>query len=445
MKINYPAELDKLASYFSCANPLYIVGGFVRDSIMDRSSQGDIDLSSAVVPQELISMLKDSPFKLSTASKRLGTIIIHGSLNYEYTTFRIDSYPDKSGEHIPNNVIFCDDITVDAKRRDFRCNAIYYDINNQKLVDPLDGIVDIHNKILSTCMPPQVTLSQDGLRIMRLFRFCCQLDFDIDRSTLAAASDNVLLLKDIATERITGELNRLLDCDNCYYGLSLMNTSGVLKMILPQLADNDKTPQNPKYHRYDVLDHIFKTVQNSPKNIRLAALMHDIAKTYCLNKYGNMYLHAKVGADMTLAILSDLKYPVNVIKKTVRLVQNHMFNMDRSAKTHTCKTFVLKNFDILPDIIALKKADSLSSGFDYDCNNIQVLQDIYDDAIALNLPTQVRNLAINGNDLIKIGYSSLAIGKTLKEMLEMCFTQQLPNQKDCLIEWATKHYNNTKD
>ena len=153
-----------------------------------------------------------------------------GKYSYEYTAFRVDSYPSGSGVHSPVSVRFTDDILQDAKRRDFKCNAVYYDLSQEKLVDPLGGIVDIKNGILSTADAPDITLGQDGLRIMRMIRFVSTLGYGVEEQTLASAKKLAAGLNDISVERIREELDKILAGDNCRKALELLNEIGALKI-----------------------------------------------------------------------------------------------------------------------------------------------------------------------------------------------------------------------
>ncbi|MEG1608259.1 MAG: HD domain-containing protein [Clostridia bacterium] len=449
MNITYPQELARLASYFPPQQPLFIVGGFVRDCIIKSTAlddkvapkcSGDIDIASALTPDQLLKALDGSPFVASPASARLGTMIIHGEKSYEYTTFRADSYPVDDGAHTPLDVTFCNSVDIDASRRDFKCNAIYYDILADKLIDPLGGIEDIKTKTLSTCLAPSTTLAQDGLRIMRLFRFCATLEFSIAPDTYDGARDNINRLLNISPERIASELNLILNADNCFNVLCLLNNSGVLNIILPELADNDGVFQNPKFHKFDVLTHSFWTTQYCPKAIRIAGLLHDVAKTFCQKRDGNMCLHAFEGAKMTEQILLRLKYPTKTIRHISRLVATHMYDLNGDARESKIRTFVANNFDIIDDIIALKIADGKATGFEFNNFAVQKLLNAKQLILSRHLPVDVHCLAINGDDLRSIGYVGKKIGATLAQLAQMALLETIENNKRQLFQWAMNNY-----
>jgi len=209
-------ELIELANIIKPYAVLYAVGGCVRDGLLGIKSH-DIDVSSKLTVEELKNILAHTDFKVSDRNLRMGTVhVFKGNFSAEYTTFRTDSYPENSGQHSPESVAFTSDIRLDALRRDFKCNAIYLDIAEGKIVDPLGGVRDIENGILSAADEPDSVFGADGLRILRLVRFACELGFEIDTETFSAAKRNAQKVKDIAPERIRGELDRIFISDKTY-------------------------------------------------------------------------------------------------------------------------------------------------------------------------------------------------------------------------------------
>lgn len=440
-----PEELKEMAKLFPEKAPLYVVGGFIRDAIEFNKPSQDIDLASGLTPPELAYVLKESKFAVKPASPRIGTMIIKGEKAYEYTAFRIDSYPKGRGTHAPQEVTFTRSLEKDAKRRDFKCNAIYYDILRDKIIDPLGGIEDIQRKLISTTDNPNIILSQDGLRIMRLARMVSNLGYKIDESTLKAAKEQSWRLKDISIERITTELIKILLGDNAYDGLSLLRTIGALKYIVPELANCDKVPQNEKYHKYDVLEHTFKCVEYSPKKIRVAALFHDIAKPVCQAKDGNMYKHDIVGASMTKKILKRMKFPNQVIDYTEELVGAHMFDLSKTAKKATIRRFIVAHPDNIIDIIALQRADALATGM---VSEEEINNRIFEELLEMQdkkVPMRMGDLNINGDDLYKIGFRGTKIGDLLNEMFDNCVIGCIPNTRESLIQYAERKWSKFND
>ena len=217
MKIEISKNLKKLAKLFPCE--LYVVGGFVRNHVMGIEKE-DVDICSRLTIAEVEELLTDSPFSIKVKSKSLGSLLISiGEEKYEYTTFRKDFYKE-GGQHMPDAVEFVDSVEKDAKRRDFTCNALYYDIKNDKILDFYNGIEDIKKKIIKTVETPDEVLSHDGVRILRLFRFQCELNFKIDKNTLAAAFKYKNNLRDVSGERVEYEIRRILHSPEKYKGIS---------------------------------------------------------------------------------------------------------------------------------------------------------------------------------------------------------------------------------
>jgi len=435
-----PKELIEMAKLFPEQAPLYVVGGFVRDAILYENASTDIDITSALTPPELNYVLKNSPFSVKAASLRLGTMIVKGERSYEYTSFRVDSYPQEKGDHSPQEVTFTRNIEKDAKRRDFKCNAVYYDILHDKIVDPLNGLKDIDDKVLSTTIDPYAVLSQDGLRIMRLARMVACHDFTIEPETLEAATKLAGRLRDISIERISTELVKILLSDNPYKGLDVLRKTNAFRFCIPELADANGYPQNEKYHCYDVLEHTFKTVENSPKKIRIAALFHDIAKPSCMEKDGNMYKHDMVGAKMTKKILTRMKFPKQVVDQTAELVGAHMFDMSRTAKKATIRRFIVAHVDCISELIALQKADALATGMVSEPLMESNLQKQYKEMKEKNIPMRISELEINGRDLAQFGFKGKMIGSVLEEIFDNCLIECIKNERPVLEKYARKKW-----
>ena len=191
--INIDENLITLATILKSKAELFVVGGYVRDSILNKRPK-DIDLTSKLTVNELASALKGTSFNVNITNKTFGTAkIVVDNKAYEYTSFRKDKYV--SGKHSPKEVLFISSLDEDSKRRDFTINAIYYNILKQKFVDPLNGIADLKNKKLKEIN--NTTLKFDGERILRLIKYSCELNLKIDNETFLHAKQynkNVYLL-----------------------------------------------------------------------------------------------------------------------------------------------------------------------------------------------------------------------------------------------------------
>ncbi len=220
MQIKLPQSLVNLAQLFTA--DLYVVGGYVRNQILGVKND-DIDICSSLGVEEVEELLKNTKYKVKIKNKALGALEISiGEERFEYTTFRKDFYPN-NGQHMPTNVAFIDNVREDAKRRDFTCNAIYYDIKNDKILDFYNGIGDIEKRTLRAIENPDDVFSHDGERILRLFRFQCEFNFKIDKDTLLSAFKYKENLRDVSGERMVHEVTRILHSPNKYKGLSKPN------------------------------------------------------------------------------------------------------------------------------------------------------------------------------------------------------------------------------
>lgn len=438
------AGMRGLAELFPKETPIYLVGGIVRNAILGYGG-GDIDMAGAMLADDIIEILRDTEYSIIAKYPRTGTVVIaYGEERYEYTTFRTDYYPI-NGSHTPDNIRFTQDIYEDASRRDFRANAIYYDILLDRIVDPLGGVQDISNKVLSTCKSADSTLGEDALRILRLARFCGELGFTPSADALSVAQQRAKTVKEISVERIQDELEKILVADKRYgirdgaiIGLDLLTKIGVMRYIIPELDTARGVKQNPKYHLYDVYGHTLECVRLSPINIRRAALFHDIAKPQLITKYGNSYSHDVVGEEITRRIMARLKYSNKDIEYTAKLVRIHMFNLDGGAKAATVRRFIRDNYEVYEDFLALRVADKLASGrCEQSPEEILSSFRIQEDIIKGNgVPINIQELDIDGNDLIAIGYKGRQIGETLRYLSDLSLNDARKYTRDELLKIA---------
>ena len=414
-------SLKELAAIFG--GELYIVGGYVRNSLLNFPTS-DVDLAAKLSPEEVRERLSGTKFLVKTTSEKLFTLkIICGIESYEYTTFRTDSY---SIGHTPASAAPTLDIKIDALRRDFKMNAVYYDITKEKIADPLSGVEDIKNKIISTTREGEEVFSEDGLRLMRLARMSAELNFDVEEETLTAAKKYAAKIKEISKERIRDELDKILVADTAYKiadahyrGLKLLTEIGIMNYILPELTLGLGMQQRKDFHKYDVFEHTLMTVKYSSKEIRLAALLHDIGKPKCYLQSGRYVGHDKEGYTLTEEVLTRLKYPVKVINETKRLVLNHMFDLKMEAKENTIRLFIQKNYDIFDKLCDLKQADYLGSGImDGISPSVINFKKIYRDMIEEGVPFTIGDLKVTGNDLIQAGIPPQKRGEVLNNLLK---------------------------
>lgn len=441
-----PENLRKLAS--ACQLPLYIIGGAVRDHLLGYpvDERSDWDICSPMTEEELIRAAEKSGFTVCAAYKTTGTVKLKDEqgFGYEFARFRSDKYV--RGMHAPAEITFTTDVAVDARRRDFCANAVYFDVKEGKFLDPLGGREDIRKRILRTVAPAEKVFGEDGLRLMRLCRFGAELGLSPDEECLSGAKKNARLIRDIVPERIFAELNAILHADlkhgipNApYHGLRLLLQSGVLEHILPDLYLGHGMEQRKDFHAYDVLEHTFRCVSYAPPEIRFAALFHDVGKPLCMKRDGNFFQHPEEGAKLTREIMSALRAPKKLTEETARLVSLHMKDYDCKTRVNKVKRVMVDNSDLLDQLFALKQADfSACKGDLSPAPTVVRWKKILSDTRKENAPLCLKQLAVDGNDLLAAGIPQKQIGTILKELLYFAAEDGSRNRKEILLSRAER-------
>lgn len=441
-----PEKLNRLAK--ECPYPLYAVGGIVRDWLAGlRSSKTDIDICAPADSGDFVRRAEAAGFGVKSVYKNTGAVkLCADGEDYEFTCFRSDEYV--RGEHTPARTFFTEDITLDARRRDFTCNAVYYDIAAGKITDPLGGAEDIKNKIMRTVAPAEKVFGEDGLRLMRLARISGQTGFLPSAECLDGAKKNAGLVRDVSAERIYAELELLLHADckygarlGHYAGLKILEETGVLEIIIPELCAGKGLAQNAKFHKYDVFEHSLRSVAYADAGIRLAALLHDVGKPYCLKEFSAYAGHEKYGAEIALKICGRLKVPKKLAEEVVRLTELHMYDFRCDAKENKIRRFIVENLDIFDKILLLKQADFSAC---MDCADtapfVAKARSIYEKMLSEGVPLTVKELAVRGNELIAAGVPAEGTGRMLKRLLADACIGTVANEREALINRAVKCY-----
>lgn len=437
-----PQKLKNLAQ--KCPFPLYVVGGTCRDFLAGlKCVSPDYDISAPAGAEEFSLIAQDCGFKISAIYKNTGTVKLCADGNvYEFTSFRSDEYA--RGGHTPVKTFFTYDVKKDALRRDFKCNAVYYDIKAEEFCDPLGGIADIKNRAINTVRQPERVFGEDGLRLMRLARQSATTGFKPTAECMRGAQKNCELIADISVERIWAELDAILHADKKYGrqyaqydGLCILRDSGVLKQILPELALGEGMKQRSDYHGYDVLEHSFRCVKYADDEVRLAALLHDVGKPYCKINTGKFYRHEEEGERIARGICKRLKISKKQTELCCNLVALHMYNVDMKAGESKVRRFIIKNYSLLPQLLKLKQADFSACKDDLSvCGCVKKWQNILQTMQKEGVPFTVKQLNVKGNELIDAGVSADKVGKVLNTLLNECATQPNLNEKNKLIKRA---------
>lgn len=307
----------------------YVIGGYVRDFLLNRGEAKDIDIvavgSGIDLAQEVSKLLPGKP-KVSIF-KSYGTAMLkNGGMELEFVGARKESYTEESRNPAVENGTLEDD----QNRRDFTINALALSLSDEnfgELLDPFNGIEDLQKKIIRTPLDPDITYSDDPLRMLRAIRFASQLDFRIEKDSLEAITRNSKRIKIISTERIVDELNKILLSETPSKGFSLLHKTGLLPFILPELVAlqgiDEKEGQVHKdnfWHTLEVVDNIAKTTDDLW--LRWAALLHDIGKAPTKRfdkKLGwTFHAHEFVGSKMVFKLFKRLKMPLNDKMKFVQ-------------------------------------------------------------------------------------------------------------------------------
>ncbi len=443
-----PQNLFHLAE--NCENPLYAVGGSVRDhlaNLTQKHGERDFDLCSPTPVETFVESAKKSGFAVRAVYKNTGTVKLQDKLGvgYEYTTFRSDEYV--RGTHVPVQTTFTTDIRLDARRRDFTCNAIYYDIKTGEYLDPLDGRTAIKEKRLTTVAPAKKVFSEDGLRLMRLARQAACLGFSPDSDCLSGAKENAALISDISPERIFAELSSILTADEKYgvkgghyAGLKLLDETRVLDYILPELAAGRALAQRADFHKYDVLEHSLRAALYADKEIRLAALLHDVGKPLCQKRDGNAHAHPEEGETLVCDILTRLKAPNKTIDETAKLVALHMYDFNCKTGENKLRRFFATHYPLLEKLLLLKQAD-----FSACTDNLSIAptcarwKTLLEKLREERAPLTLKELDLSGKDLLEAGVEPRRISEILQKLLLHAVCNPKDNVKERLIKIALKN------
>ena len=439
-----PEKLIELAH--KCPFPLYVVGGTCREYLSSAFAlKPDYDICAPAPPELFASLAEELGFEKCAAYKNTGTVKLRaGDDEYEFTSFRSDKYV--RGRHAPVKIYFTDDIGLDARRRDFTCNAVYYDIKGEEFVDPLGGMEDIRRRAIRTVAPAEKVFGEDGLRLMRLARMCGSTGFRPDEECIDGARANCRLISDIAAERIYGELRHILHADGKYgvkYGqyaaLCVLRDTGVLGVILPELALGDGMTQRQDFHSHDVLEHSLRCVMYAPDDIRLAALLHDVGKPYCKIISGNYHGHEEEGARIAAEICARLKVPKKLAEETLRLIALHMYDVGCNARESKIRRLIVSNRDIFFKLAELKQADYSACRDDLsEAPVITRWREIYGNMVAEGVPFSLKDLKVRGDELIAAGIPREKCAKVLARLLSECASLPQLNERNKLIITAKR-------
>ena len=415
----------------------YIVGGACRDMILGKIPT-DYDICANAIPEEMIKIFHN--FHIISTGIKHGTVtVMYNNVGYEVTTFRIDG--NYSDNRRPDNVKFVDNIIDDLGRRDFTINAMAYN-EKEGLIDPYDGYPDLTiNNVIACVGNADTRFSEDPLRMLRAIRFSAQLGFDIDTRTRWAIVANANKIEKISKERIRDEICKILMSENPQ-NIEKLQSMGLMKYVIPKLELCFGVKQDNNYHNLDVGEHVIKSLIDSPKdlNIRLALLLHDIGKPKCKtidqDGQGHFYNHEEVSMQMAKVWLQKYRFDNDTIDEVCILILYHDYFADYSKKSIK-KLLNMVGIDIALKLIEIRNQDikAQSEKYFYRLEECDKIKNIISEIISANEAFSIKDLAINGDDLIAIGFKEgEKIGKILNYLLGLVLEFPEYNSRNKLME-----------
>lgn len=422
----FPSELldfarEVVVELRNYGHKAFCVGGCARDTILGIEPK-EYDITTSATPEEVSEIFPHTvPIGVSFGVM----LVIIGKYQFEVATFRKDqSYTD--GRH-PDSVIYSSQEQEDVRRRDFTINGMLYDPLEEEVIDYVDGLSDIDNKIVKTIGDPYERFSEDKLRMMRAIRFSSRYNFELDLETFAAIEKLAADITQVSSERIRDEITKIITQKNPGHGLKMLSISGLLKYILPEVEIMNGVKQPPEFHPEGdvfihtclVLDKLFQNEEGivSPE-LAMGALLHDVGKppTFSVSDRIRFNGHDKLGAEMSKRICRDLKFSNKQIELIYELIRDHLkFKDVFKMKKSTLKRFIgMPNFE---EHMALHLADcqashGLTAAYDF---VMEKYNEYEEEEIK---PTPL----ISGKELIDMGYNP---GPLFSEILNFVEEAQL--------------------
>ena len=410
-----------------------LAGGVVRDLVLNRKVS-DIDIATSAHPEKIEALFE----RTIPVGREFGVVIVVvNEINYEVTTFRTDvGYED--GRH-PTDVEFGSALG-DALRRDFTINSLFLDLNTEAIIDLAGGRKDLDRRLIRTVGDPQERFGEDRLRLMRAVRFAAELDFEIEAKTLQSIKTNSKNISDVSWERIRDEVLKMLTRPAASRAIRLMLETGLLQIILPEVAAMDNVPQPPQFHpEGDVLTHtllMFDLAEEPTDTLALGILLHDVGKppTLSFEDRIRFHGHAEVGARMAEQIGKRLRLPNTTLTQVVDLVADHLrFMHVQEMRESTLKRFLRREH--FEEHLELHRLDCLGSH--RDLSNYHFCQEkLAEFGQEVIRPERL----ISGHDLIEMGLSP---GPLFSEILSSVEDRQLEgelNSREEALQWVQRRW-----
>lgn len=431
--ITLPADVRWIIRQLTAAGfEAFAVGGAVRDAILGQSAK-DWDVATAATPVQIQKVFSNSVYQ-----NRFGTVgVRRGRQTYEVTTYRLE-YGYRDARH-PDRVTFVKSLREDLARRDFTINAMA--VADGQLVDPFHGLADIQAKLIRAVGDPGQRLAEDALRMMRAVRLAVTLGFTIEPRTKQAITKHAGKLQQVAAERIRDEFMRILGSPDPYCGLQLLLETKLLDVFLPEPLEGKDFDQ-PKHHKYPVLEHNLLSLKHTPTDeplLRLAALLHDVGKPRSARGRGasrTFHGHEVIGARMTRQIMRRLRFSKEDTERVTNLVRHHMFLFQFESTDKAIRRIVRRaGKENVDDLVTLRVGDRLGSGCKI--GYTKKLQYFKERVVEVQQdPIDTRLLKINGANVMKLLDipPGPKVGQVLNRLLEEVLDDPKHNTKAYLTE-----------
>lgn len=442
MKINIPVDaLTVIKTLKKAGFEAYAVGGCVRDSVMGRTP-ADWDVCTSAEPKQVKEVF--STCKVIDTGISHGTVtLILDEINIEVTTFRCDG--DYVLHRKPERVRFVKSLAEDLSRRDFTMNAICCDGEN--ITDLVGGIKDIEQKTVRAVGDPDKRFKEDALRILRAIRFCSVLGFSLEKETEKSAYKNRWDLKFVSKERIRDELLKLLCGQNvCNV---LIKYRDIIAVVLPEIRAMFDFEQNTPYHYLDVWQHTVKSVGEikSDPILRLTMLLHDVGKPHVLkvDRTGRAHFktHPQMSVKLARGILARLKLSNDDSNRVLILIKEHDNRIEQSDRA--MRRFLSNHsFDreFFESYMAVRFADANAQS-DYKreqrISALVKLKDVGEEFLNSASAVSAKDLLINGNDLLSLGFKGKQIGDTLNALAQAVCAGEIQNDREELLSFVKEH------
>jgi len=401
-----------------------IVGGCIRNLVM-REKPFDWDIATEATVEEIAEVFKD--YKVVTVGKRYGTVaVVINQINYQVTTFRGEKKDNGSGQLDKLSLDF--NLLEDIKRRDFTINALAW-TEEKGVIDYFNGIADIQQKVIRGVDNPRERFKEDPLRMLRAIRLACELDFKIEDYTLEAICNNNILIQTVSLERIRDEVIKILTSNYPERGIRLLHQVSLLGFILPELERCAELYHENFYPGKNLLEHIANLLDNLPPVLvlRLVALLGKVAQTFSGGNASRI--------EVINEILRRLKFKKIVVKQVNILAQVDWPVIDFQDKKSIRRLISRVGKENVLNILELKKADVGRNEKTSHLNNIKKINQKIKEVFNEGPPVSIKDLAVNGADLINFGYKEgKELGDALKKLLEIVIERPELNKKENLLE-----------